>query len=115
MPFVEYTSKRKAMPTEANYIRISSLAIRFSEETFELMGRPKAVKVYYDETSRRIAMKASEDGSGLTVQERKGVFELFARGFFNNFKIVIDNPLNCKLVKEGSLFICALCDGIKTL
>ena len=110
MPFVEYTSKRK-VPTEANYLRVGNMEIKFSKETFEEMGSPKKVRLYFDATTNRIAIKLSEDGSGTRVNQTSptsGVYSVFSKGFMTQFSLFLENPINCKLVKEGNMFTCSL-------
>jgi len=85
-------------------VRISQTTIRFSNELWEMMGKPGRVNVFYEEETNRLGIQGHEDGRlSITAKSLKkdGVKEICCKSALKCFKIYFDKPVSFKVDPNG--------------
>jgi hypothetical protein len=113
MSFIEYSGK-SIIPSDAHYIRMGNNNLFFSEDFFKELGSPKKVQLYFDPTNNKMGIKSSDTrGLRVSIATRKyqKVYEVFVQGFVTQFHLFFEKPFNCRLTKEGTMFVGSLNDS----
>ncbi len=106
--FRHYELKRgSGVLTIGDWVMLTRETLRFSEDVWrDFFGNASHIGLYYEEESRRIGIKASQEGQGLKVVNRGGRSpEIHWSGFLKAFCLVIEERKQVKIERDGEMAI----------
>jgi hypothetical protein len=85
MAFEVYTPRQRNQDRKPGLVvSLSKNSIVLNKPTRELLQQPEFVELAYDADAGTIRIRPADKGQGISLKKTK----VFAKGFFDNFKIV---------------------------
>jgi hypothetical protein len=83
MPFEVYRPRASKKEGPKPVVRLSKSSLVLNKVAREKLNMPEYLELAYEKKTRTIRIKPADKSSGIALKKTK----VFAKGFFNNFKI----------------------------
>ncbi len=98
MPFEVYRPRALKKDAPKPAVRLSKSSLVLNKVAREQLNTPEYVELAYDKNTKMIRIRPSDKNAGIALKKTK----VFAKGFFNNFKIQSVGTYDARYELEGN-------------